>query len=523
MNAQKMQPRQGFLARARSREIAAGHQPKFMASDTAVNTFPSGGATFYDGAIDSSVRSSFPSFPLTARREFTKYNRRAILRKIRALEANLGLIPRMKGQVGKYSVGRGIFPEPQTSHPAWNEESAMKFDDWANNRFICDVAGAMTFWERQNYHARTFFAESESFDALISSSFSGAPQLQLFDNSEIGNPYNAEFNAEYIDGVKANASFRPISYLTAVQNAPGIYAYAPIVTREIAAADMIHLIRRKRANQLRGISAFAPGINCAIDKLDLRALTTAAAKLHEALGIVVKKKGGEAGKVGLGSELKKILDGDGNVTQVNEEFLQGAGIQYLALDEELTVVSSDRPTQNLMEFGNELIRDICLGAELNFEIVWNLMTLGGATARIALADAQWFFDGIQDAINEMFNQRVWVWWCASMMKSGQLSRCNDPRWWVCHWQGPPKLTADAGRTMKGEIEALGSGLNSWADYYSRSQGRFWKEPIKQRIEELRWGMQECARQDPPVPFEFLYSLKPGTAMVSVNGTDSTAP
>ena len=76
--------------------------------------------------------------------------------------------------------------------------------------------------------------------------------------------------------------------------------------------------------------------------------------------------------------------------------------------------------------------------------------------------------------------------------------------------------------MKGEIEALGSGLNSWAEYYSRAQGRFWKDPIKQRIEELRWAMSECAAQSPKVPFEYLYSLKPGTAVAAAPGAGNDA-
>jgi capsid protein len=321
--------------------------------------------------------------------------------------------------------------------------------------------------------------------------------------------------------VKTNQANRPISYLATTESGgPGSRV---VITKEIAAFDMIHLARRNRVNQLRVMSPFAPGVNCAIDKIDLRGLITAAAKLHEAMGVVVKRKSGDAGKVGITNQLKKELGPDGKLTEVQEGFLGGALAHYCNTDEDMEILSSDRPTQNLMQWGDELVRDICLGTELNFEIVWNLMTLGGATARIALADAQWFFDLVQDALNEMLNQRVWVWWAASMMNSKQLPNCKDARWWACHWQGPPKLTADAGRTMKGEIEALGSGLNSWAEYYSRAQGRFWKDPIKQRIEELRWAMNECAAQSPVVPFEYLYSLKPGTTIVAAPGAgDDTA-
>ncbi|MEA3186226.1 MAG: hypothetical protein QOD99_56, partial [Chthoniobacter sp.] len=83
------------------------------------------------------------------------------------------------------------------------------------------------------------------------------------------------------------------------------------------------------------------------------------------------------------------------------------------------------------------------------------------------------------------------------------------------------LTADSGRTMQGEIDGLHSGLNSWADYYSRSQGRCWKGPLEQRIEELRWASAKCKEAN--IPLEYIFAPKPGTVMVPMNGEDKTAP
>lgn len=509
----KVLPSEGFMERAAARELAPGHEPKLLtvSADPGVaslNANANYSGRFYDAANYSSARSDIGlQFPLTARQEMQRFTRIEILRKKRALQANLGLIDRMRGQVGKYSVGFGIFPVPQTKHAEWNEESRTKFMDWANNPGVCDVAGAMTYWERQRFHAETFFDEGESFDALVSSSFSGAPQLQLFDNSEVGGFFNFNTDPGFIDGVKVNAQNRPISYLVARQT-PGGNLFE-VTTQEVSAGDMIHIIRRKRANQLRAISPLAPGVNPAIDWLDTRGLIAAATKLHEALGVVVKKKSGEAGKVGITAKLQKDLGSDGKLTQVRENFLNGANIQYLGIDEDLEIVSSDRPTQNVLAWGKALMRDICDGTGLTFDIVSNMAELGGATARIALADAQWFFDGIQDTLNDRFNQRVWVWWCASMMKSGQLSQCSDPRWWNCHWQGPPKLTADSGRKAIEEIDLLHNGLNNWQDFYNQ-RGRAWKPVVQQRIDELQWAKEQCTAAD--VPLEYIFSLKPGTAM-----------
>lgn len=475
-----------------------------------------GSLVHYDFLNSSQSRSALLNFPTTGRREITHWVRFEALRKLRALEANLGIIQRMKSQVGKYSVGFGIFPVPQTSHPEWNKAARDGFMDWANNPGVCDAAGAMNLWERQRYHAETFFAENESFDALVSSAFAGAPQLQLFDNAEIGGALvgsTLSGDPSVIDGVRVNAQNRPIAYLvTNLQ--PGQTFYSQPSFTEISANDMIHIVRRKRANQLRGLSPFAPAINTAIDVMDLDAVIMASAKLHNAMGVTVNKKSGDAGKKGITSQVNKLVDTTtGQVTQVDEKFIRGAVIQYLGLDEDLKIVSSDRPTQNLLEYLVYRIRHICLTTGLPFEIVWDMASLGGATARLAVEDAQWFFDGIQDLLNDRFNQRVWVWYCASMMKSGQLIACDDPRWWACHWQGPPKLTADAGRTAQSEIDLALAGMNSWQDYYAK-RGRAWQPALQQRIDELQWLNKQCATAG--VEPSLIFASKPGTILIPGN-------
>jgi capsid protein len=256
--------------------------------------------------------------------------------------------------------------------------------------------------------------------------------------------------------------------------------------------------------------------------MDLAADITQAAKLHNAMGVTVGKKSGEAGKTGMTGQVKKILGDDGKVTEVREDFIRGALIQYLGLDEEIKIVSSDRPTENLLNFLVYRIRNICLTTGLTFEIVWDLAALGGAGQRIALADAQWFFDGVQDSLNEMLNQRVWVWRIASAMKNSELRVCSDPRWWKTFWQGPPKLTADAGRTMTGQVDALHAGLDTWQSYYARAEGRFWKEPIKQRIAELKYVKEQCelAGIDPAL----IFAPKPGTLLqVNQDTSGGTKP
>jgi lambda family portal protein len=508
----KCQSGSDFMDRARARELAAGYEPKILTASTDASTaLGYAGGYGYDATRDSPARSAI-CFPLNPKREFNSRDRKVVLEKIRSLEANLGLIPRMKGQVGKYSVGRGIFPIPTTKDEDWNEAAAELFDDWANNRSVCDAAAGRTFWKIQRYCAETFFSEAEAFAVMVSSSVAGAPQLQLFDASEIGGGWGIPQRPGFLDGIRANAQHRALEYEVVTADAMG-----KPTTQIVSALDMIHVFEPKRPGQLRPISPFAPAVNPAIDVMDLDSVITQSAKLHNALGIKVTKKSCDAGKTGVAGRVRKLTGEDGKVTEVREDFIRGALIQYLGLDEDIDIVSSDRPTENILNFLVYRIRNICLTTGLPFEVVWDLSSLGGVTARLAVKDAQWFFDGIQDTINELLNQRVWVWRIASAMKNGELRMCTDPKWWRIFWLGPPKLDGDAGRTMQGEIDALYSGFNNWESYFARVEGRFWKDPIKQRIREIAWAMDECekARDGKGVPFEYICALKPGTVSVDL--------
>ena len=142
------------------------------------------------------------------------------------------------------------------------------------------------------------------------------------------------------------------------------------------------------------------------------------------------------------------------------------------------------------------------------------MTLGGATARIALQDAQFFFDGEQDFLNDNYNQRVWVWRIASAMKNGDLRACRDPRWWNNAWQGPPKLTADEGYTAQAQIDRLYSGQDNWTDSYAR-RGRNWKPAVMTRIDELAWLNEQCAKKG--VDPNLIFAPKPGTVLQLSDG------
>jgi capsid protein len=92
-----------------------------------------------------------------------------------------------------------------------------------------------------------------------------------------------------------------------------------------------------------------------------------------------------------------------------------------------------------------------------------------------------------------------------MMNRRDLPECKDPRWWPCHWQGPAKLSIDRNQVAS-DIAAVDAGLNTLQDYYS-ARGANWKPKTIQRVQEIKFRMDECAKAG--VPYLTVFPAKPG--------------
>jgi lambda family phage portal protein len=443
----------------------------------------------YEAANPSIQRTSFWSFPLQGRYEIDTWTRIEVLRKIRALEANCGIPGRIASQIGKYAVGKGIMPLPATTDAEWNKLRKESWEEWAMTPMLVDVTGAMDFYEMQKWIVENTFAEGETMTALVKQG--GDPSLQLLEVATCQSGYG---ESDWVDGVKLNAAGRAMSYRFC----------DPTTQKEVytvPAANLIHLWRKKRVGQVRGLSTFYAGVNSLIDVLDTVALEKGAAKLHASLALAVKKKGGTAGRTGISGKVNELLGPDGKPDKLAEKFWAGAAIAYLEENEEIDLLSSDRPGANLLDFLRFLIREIAVAVGLPYEVVWDMAQLGGATARAMLEDAQWLFDWWGDLLAWRWCRRVYVWKTALDIESGRIRPCTDPNWWRCNWQGPRKITVDAGYSSQNALNEIGAGLATHEEFWAARGGNA-REAVQQQIEFYAWAMAECEAKG--VPFEFLF-------------------
>lgn len=477
-----------------------------------------GAQSGYEGAQSTSARSSFLQFPINSRRELNRLTRIELLRKIRALDANLPLINRIKQTIRRRSVGTGIALIPTTKDVEWNNLSRKSFENWGSFPEGYSVDASRDLWEDQALAAESMPADGEFFEALVSGP-GGTPMVQPLDPFEI----DARGSPGWEDGIWKDDYQRPGFYAVRELPGPPAWSNASVGFRSVPADSMIHLFQRRRAKQGRGITWFFSGINHGIDALDLTALISGTAKLHSGLAVTVNKSG-KKGKKGAFDKLRTITERGGSGdeghwdTKALERIYGGGMIAYLGENGELDLKSSAFPQTNLIDFRMGLYFDVAAALGISLQAVYDMAELGGANMRGTNDDAQMFFDLIQDKIFWRHTRRIYLWKTSRAVKSGALRACKDPEWWACKSHGPAKLTPDNGRTAQSQVLLLNNGALSHPRLFDE-RGQDAYEEMMEEILFQKWLKETCAANGVDVTA----IIKPVPGALPQNGNEDNPP
>lgn len=490
----------------KNRKLALAEQPGIQASTDTTST---GGSQAFDAATNSPTRSSFTAYPTNSRNELRSYTRKEIVKLSRGLQGNLPFYGRLCGFIQNHAIGRGIMAHPATTDEAWNEINRISFDEWASAPSVYSVDGSRDFYEDQRWVAENLFIDGGYFAALVKTA-NGQPMIQPFDVFEIDSGYQNKADG-WDDGVKCNPFGRVMQYAVRELPVTSFGVQDPTI-RPVNAQDMIHVRKLHRVKSTRGLPLAFAGEATGTHLLDMVALLIGEAKLHSLLTVQVNRSARANGKGVMGAVQKADATDRDNLSGL-ENVIGPGQINYVGQDGEIKLLTSDRPSPDVVAFTKELKRALASSIGLPLEVVEYMADAGGAASRGVIDVAQALLDFIQETIIWRHSQRIYVWRTALAMRDGIIPKCKDPLWWRCMWQGPPKLTVDPGRTAQSDIKLVKNGMLSTQRYYSR-QGLDWKEEVTSQIKFLQWAQEQCDKAG--VPIERLIEPTPGA------GSSSTA-
>lgn len=392
--------------------------------------------------------------------------RNTMLATTRYLVNNFPLCERILSVSEQYAIGGGIIANAATSDNDFNERATAAFDKWASSPF-CSSNNQATLYQMQRLIVRELLQAGECFIVLIKTQ-QGYPQIMLASSEQVR--HSGEQSDSSVDGLYVDAFGKVTAY--------NIFLGETHIV--VPASDVIHLLRQRHIGQLRGISPFAASLNSARDIKDIIQLTKKAVKTHSGLAVAVTRKSAQAGN-GMYGELAPVVNSAGTSTQGVEQAFAGANV-ILAEGENVELLSSDRPSENLTNFVELLTRDVCLNLSIPFEFVYSAEKLTGTAVRFALADFSFYCQNIQTLLCDGFLQRLYSWVIASFIKDGRLAPPVNAEPWAVSWGLPISITVDQGRVTNAEISLLQNSLLTYDSFWS-ARGKNYKDELRQRAKE----------------------------------------
>lgn len=109
--------------------------------------------------------------------------------------------------------------------------------------------------------------------------------------------------------------------------------------------------------------------------------------------------------------------------------------------------------------------------------------IGGAVVRLVAAKAQRTVEKNQRLVRKLA-RRIDGYGLAKAIKLGLLSMPPGGDWYSWHYQGPRRLTVDAGRDASAAREDYKLGLTTLSELYAE-RGLHWEDELQKRIDEQR--------------------------------------
>lgn len=261
--------------------------------------------------------------------------------------------------------------------------------------------------------------------------------------------------------------------------------------RDIPFREMFHIFDTDRADAYRGVTKFHTVLNPSRDYKETKRAETIASKIHSRLALFIKNAVGGAGAntgVDLYANDSATQGGDNkvNVQEVNE-----GAIAYGYPEDEIKAHSNDRPSEGWRWLMEDLVREMALGMDLPFSVVYHMVGLGGPGTRFEInRAARTFLTFIEDVLEPKWLVPIAGWKIAEAIDDGEVP--FHPNWGSVKPQRPVYITIDLGRDSKAGIEENRAALLTATSWFEEL-GLDFEEETELLFQEERFRQDMAAK------------------------------
>jgi len=376
----------------------------------------------------------------------------------------------------------------------WQATVEREFRLWAESK-DCDVSRTLNFYAQQELAFSSALENGDVFASLPyierkNNIYSLA--IQLIEADRVCNPDWKTDDDKIAGGVERDSQGAPIAYHILKQH-PGslirgsskaewtkINAYGSNTNRQ----NVLHLFRKRRPGQTRGVPDLAPVIESLRQLGDYTEAELTAAVTSAMFTIFVKSETGD----GLGA-MEPTTETGAKPTDKDFKMSPGAILDLLP-GESIETADPSRPNQGFDPFVQAILYQVGVALELPFEVLIQRFNSSYSASRAALEQAWVFFRARRKWLTDNFCQPIYEAWMYEAVALGRISAPGFMRdqavrkaYLGALWVGPAKPVLDLVKEANGRAIMEDRGWSTAAENTTEMTGGDWDQKHKQRSKE----------------------------------------
>ncbi|MEN6306103.1 MAG: phage portal protein [Armatimonadia bacterium] len=348
-------------------------------------------------------------------------------------------------------VGGGIVPAPRTGDRMLN---AKVRDLWSRFCEECDSDNQMDFYGLQSLAVRSAFEGGDTLARLrtrrAGDGLAVPLQIQLMEGDQLDASRHGMIDGgRSVLGVQFDAIGRRTGYWLFPEHPgdQGQFRLGGLQSQRIPSEDVIHLYRKARIGQVRGVSAFAPVMLPATDLRDLQEAVIVKSRIEACFAGFIVSDEADGGAVG-----PQTSDADGNLVQE----LQPGMVRRLKPGESIEF-ANPTPSVAYDPVMLHTLMSIAVGLGLTYDqLTGDLRQANYSSLRAGKIEMRRIIEQVQyQMVIPLFCRPVWRRFIEIAILSGQLSGAPDK--YRCEWIAPAHEAIDPEKDLRADIMAVRSG------------------------------------------------------------------
>ncbi len=376
----------------------------------------------------------------------------------------------------------------------WESNTQREFNKlWAVSQ-DCSADRQGNFYELQDLVWRSTLENGDVFSLLPMIPRHGNVYklaVQLIEADRVTNKDNKIDTAEEAGGIVRDKHGAP-THVRIQKVHPGQrhrvsteWQTVPIFGTKTGRRNVLHIFRRIRIGQVRGVPDLAPVIELIKQMGTYTDAEVSAAVVSGLFTVFIESEGGVGNPLDDGT-----ADGSGDDSEV--KMGQGAIID-LAMGEKVQFADPKRPNTAFDPFMQAVLRQVGVALEIPLELLIGHFTASYSASRAALEQAWKFFRGRREWIGRKFCDPVYEDWLTEAVELGRIDApgflTGDPAiraaYLQCQWIGPAKGHIQPRQEIEAEKMAVELEVKTLDQVTAEISGNDWDDVIRQRKKERR--------------------------------------